>query len=83
MLDKNSSIRHFEIFFVTFPRKQDLRFDANCPLDTLNVKSCFLGKIRKTHISKCRLLKILPRDLSVKNSTYNLLARTSSNVENV
>ena len=34
--------------------------------DTLhkNVKSCFLGRIRK-NITKCRLLKILPRVLSV------------------
>ena len=31
-----------------------------------NVKSCFLGKNKK-NISKCRLLKILPRVLSVKH----------------
>ena len=30
------------------------------------VKSCFLGKIEKS-ISKCHLLKILPRVVSVKS----------------
>ena len=54
--------------FLIFPSKQDSTFYANCLLRrqfAWNVKSCFLGKIRK-NISKCRLLKILPRVLSVK-----------------
>ena len=29
-LSKNSSRRHFEIFFLIFPRKQVLIFHANC-----------------------------------------------------
>ena len=55
------------ILFLILPRKQDLTFHANCLLRrqfAWNVKSCFLGKNKK-NISKCRLLKILPRVLSV------------------
>ena len=38
------------LFFLFFPRKQDLTFHANCLRRrqfAWNVKSCFLGKIRK------------------------------------
>ena len=35
------------------------------------VKFCFLGKNKK-NISKCRLLKILPRVLSVKSSQFHI-----------
>ena len=62
-----------DIFFI-FPRKQDLTFHANCLLRrqfAWNVKFCFLGKIRK-NISKCRLVEILPRVLSVKGYTAEL-----------
>ena len=55
------------------PRKQDLIFHANCLLRrqfAWNVKSCFLGKIRK-NISKCRLLKILPRVLSFRAMNWS------------
>ena len=40
-----------------------------------NVKSCILGKIRKTNTLKCRLLKILPRVLRVKDSWKNAPCR--------
>ena len=55
--------RHFEIFFLFFPEKKDLTFHANCLLRrqfAWNVKSCFLGKIRKIS-SICHLLK-MPRE---------------------
>ena len=47
--------RQIDDIFLIFPRKQDLTFHANClPQETIcgrqfawNVKSCFLGKIRK------------------------------------
>ena len=57
MLGKNVS-RHFEIFFLTFPRKKSLTFHGNClPWRQFpwHVKAYFLGKIRKTS-SICGLL---------------------------
>ena len=51
---KNFSRRHFEIFFLIFPRKQNLTFHANClqwRQFAWNVKFCYLGKIRKNIIS--------------------------------
>ena len=54
---------------IFFPRKQHLTFHANCLRQfAWNVKSCFLGKIRK-NTSICRMLKFLPRVLSVKVCT--------------
>ena len=44
------SRRQNDDIFLIFPRKQDLTFHANCLLRrqfAWNVKSCFLGKIRK------------------------------------
>ena len=44
------SRRQIDDIFLIFPRKQDLTFHANCLLRrqfAWNVKSCFLGKIRK------------------------------------
>ena len=44
------SRRQNDVLFLIFPRKQDLTFHANCLLRrqfAWNVKSCFLGKIRK------------------------------------
>ena len=44
------SRRQNDVIFLIFPRKQDLTFHANCLLRrqfAWNVKSCFLGKIRK------------------------------------
>ena len=35
----------------------------------MNIKPCFLGKIRKS-ISKSRLLNVLPSTLSVKTTVY-------------
>ena len=55
--------------FLIFHRKLDLTFHANClhwRQFAWNIKSCFLGKLRKKKKSKCRLLKILPKVLSVK-----------------
>ena len=68
-----NSLRKFSrhkllIVFLFFSRKkQDLTFHANClqwRQFARNVKFYFLGKIRK-NISKCRLLKILNKVLSV------------------
>ena len=57
------SRRQFDIFLI-FPSKQDLTFHGE---DTVCMKCQILsyGKNKK-NISKCRLLKILPRVLSVK-----------------
>ena len=55
------------IFFLVFPRKQDLTFHANWihwRQFLWNVKTCFLWKIKKKKISICCLLKILLRVLS-------------------
>ena len=44
------SRRQIDDIFLIFPRKQDLTFHANCLLRrqyAWNVKSCFLGKLRK------------------------------------
>ena len=52
------------------PRKQVSTFHANCLHSSQfawNVKNCFLGKIR-FFFSKCRLLKILPRMLRIKQT---------------
>ena len=68
------SKRQIDDIFLIFPSKQDLTFHANCLLRrqfAWNVKSCFLGKIRK-NISKCHLLKILPRVLSVNIGNQHL-----------
>ena len=43
-LDKTFNWRHIEIFFLFFPEK---RFDISCKFSAWNVKSYFLGKIRK------------------------------------
>ena len=62
------SRRQIDDIFLIFPRKQALIFHANCLLRrqfACNIKAYFLGKIRK-NISKCCLLRILPRMLSVK-----------------
>ena len=64
------SKRRIDDIFLIFPRKQDITFHANCLLRrqfAWNVISCFLGKNKK-NVSKCHLLKILPRVLSVKES---------------
>ena len=53
------SRRRIDDIFRNFPRKHDMTFHANC-----------LGKNKK-NISKCRLLKILPRVLSVKYIMMN------------
>ena len=61
------SRRQMNDIFLTFPRKQDLTFHANCLLRrqfAWNAISCFLGKIRK--IFQNVVLKNLPRVLSVK-----------------
>ena len=53
-LGKIFSRQHTEIFFLFFPNKQDLTFHANClqwSQFAWNIKSCFLGKIRKNIIS--------------------------------
>ena len=41
--------------------------------------SCFLGKIRK-HISKCHLLKILSRMLSIKQLFLKILSGKANSV---
>ena len=47
-----------DIFFLIFPRKQDLTFHANC-LETICMKCHILfSEKNKKNISKCRLLKI-------------------------
>ena len=51
-----------------FPRKQDLKFHANCLQHANCLKTCFLGKIRKK-IFQCCLLNFLPRVLSVNIMT--------------
>ena len=57
---------------IAFLFSQETGFDISCKLSSLETnckkmpKSCFLGQIRK--LSICRLLKILPRVLSVNNS---------------
>ena len=52
-----------KLLLVSLPRKQDLTFHA---METIcmKCKSYFLGRMKK-NISKCRLLKTLPRILSV------------------
>ena len=57
--------------FLIFPRKKNLTFYANCVVlirrqCACNIKTCFLGKIRK-NILKCRLLKYLLSMHSVKS----------------
>ena len=50
MLGKDFTKQHLEIFFLLFSPKQELTFHANClqwRQIAWNVKSCFLGKIRK------------------------------------
>ena len=81
------SRRQNDVIFLIFPRKQDLTFHANCllsqktgfdiscklsPKETICMKCqiLFSGKNKK-NISKCRLLKILPRVLSVKGRYMN------------
>ena len=62
------SRRQIDDAFLTFPRKQNSTFHANClhwRQFAWKFESCFLGKVRK-NISKCCPLKILPRVLSVK-----------------
>ena len=68
------SRRRIDDVFLIFPRKQDVTLHANCLQRrqlTCNVKSCFLGKIRKKNISKCGQLKFFPRVLSVNASREN------------
>ena len=58
---------HIDDIFLIFPRKQAMTFHANClPWRQFawNVKTCFLDKIKNIILS--RLLKILPRVLSIK-----------------
>ena len=60
MLGKHFSKRYFEIFFLIFPRKQDLTLHENCLLRrqfAWSVRSYFLGKIRKIS-SVCHLLNM-------------------------
>ena len=61
------------VIFFLFSQKTG--FDISCKLSSLelawNVKSFFLGKIRK-NISKCHLLKILPRVLNGNMSWESL-----------
>ena len=51
-LGKICNRQHFEIFFPTYPKKQDLTFQAISG-DNLarNFKSCFLGLIRKYYVT--------------------------------
>ena len=65
----NSADSTLVIFFLFFPGNRIWHFLQIVPIGQFawNVKSCFLEKIGK-HISKCRLLKILPRVLSVNPS---------------
>ena len=70
------------IFFLFFPKKQDLTFHANCLQICIKHHILFPGKNKK-NISKCRLLKILPRVLSIKayetmhDKTHNKTCGTS------
>ena len=71
--------------FLTFPRKQDLIFHANClhwRQFAWNIKSCFLGKIRK-NISLCHLLKNLPRVLCVKQYSMLVIISETKTYENI
>ena len=64
-------------YFSYFPRKQPLTFHANClPRRQFawSVKAYFLEKNKKS-ISICRLLKILPRVLSIKVNICSILCR--------
>ena len=61
----NSADNTVMIFFLSFPRKQDLTCHANC-LHRNNlheIPNLFTGKNKK-NISICHLLKILPRVLN-------------------
>ena len=54
------------IFCFTFPRKQDLTFNANCRIgNNLHEMSKPVSEKNKKNISVCRLLKILPIALQV------------------
>ena len=68
-LGKIFSRRRFEIFFLFFPRKQDLTFHANYLLRrqfAWNVKSCFPGKIRKISSICQRVVKVKPKSKRIK-----------------
>ena len=70
--------------FLIFPRKRDSTIHANClqwRQFARIIKSGFLGKIRK-NISICRLLKSLPRVLSVYRITrYNRIQHGCSETD--
>ena len=69
-LGKIFSRRQIDDIFLIFPRKQDLTFQANCLLRrqfAWNVKSCFLGKIRKTKETICLKCQILFSGKNKKN----------------
>ena len=68
----NSADDKLMIFLNFYPKYQDSTIHANSlhwRQSVLNVKSCFLGKIRKI-FQDVFLLKILPRVLSVKISLF-------------
>ena len=70
-LNKYSADDKLVIFFLFFPKTG---FDISCklsPMETICMKcqNLFSGKNKK-NISKCRLLKILPRVLSVKTPNH-------------
>ena len=67
----NSADDKFGDIFLIFPRKQDLSFHASCQI------LFFFGKNMK-NISKCHLLKILLRVLSVKVSSKFFSTRCSA-----
>ena len=63
------SRRQIDIFFLIFPRKQDLTFHTNClHWSNLPEISNLVSWKNEKNIPMCRLLKILPRVLSVKKS---------------
>ena len=67
MIWANSADDKLMICFLIFPRKHDLTFHAYCLQFAWNL-ILFSGKNKK-NISKCCLLKILPRVLSVNKAT--------------
>ena len=80
MLWANSADDKLIFFFLIFPRKQDLTVHANCLLRrqfTWNVKSYFLGNIRK-NISKYLLLNFLPSMLSLEKKWIEKMNRAET-----
>ena len=67
------------IIFLLFSPEKRLWHSCNCLCETICMKcqNLFLGKIRK-YISKCRLLKFLPRMLSAKSLLNLYLCHSSA-----